>query len=216
MYKLIIFDLDGTLINSVYDLADAVNYGLSVMGYKPHDTEKYKHFVGNGAIKLCERALMEYTDNKSQVLTLHNLFSEYYNAHAMDKTYAYDGIRELLTNLKRQNIRLAVASNKPHEFTEKIVSHIFGSETFDVISGKKQYIPTKPSPQIIYDILKLTDTEKASAIMIGDSDVDVLTAVNAGIKSIGCTWGFRGKDELMRTGADYIADSPEDILPLVL
>ncbi|MBE6842615.1 MAG: HAD family hydrolase [Ruminococcus sp.] len=211
MYKLIIFDLDGTLINSIDDLADAVNYGLNEMGYEPHETERFKTFVGNGAVKLCERALKKYTSDTEQIKKLHELFSVYYDAHCMDKTYAYDGIKELLDKLKNKNISLAVASNKPHEFTKILVEKIFGKDIFKVIMGKSDKLPAKPAPDIIHEIIKKADAKASQTIMIGDSDVDIMTAHNASISSIGCTWGFRTKTELINAGADFIVDTPSEI-----
>lgn len=215
MFKLIIFDLDGTLINSIEDLADAVNYGLEKMGYKPHPLEKFYRFIGNGALKLCQRALADYTDSEEAVNTLHEYFSGYYRAHSTDKTVTYDGIKELVNELRAKGLKLAVASNKPDEFTKSIVTDIFGNDTFSVILGKRENCATKPAPQIIYDIMNEAGVIFSDTILAGDSDVDILTARNAGIKSIGCTWGFRTKEELISTGADYIADHASDILGIL-
>lgn len=212
MYRAIIFDLDGTLINSLEDLADAANYGLGIMGIKSHPVESFKTFVGNGTIKLCERALAGVTDDSSYVNRLHTLFSDYYNAHCTDKTRPYQGVTELLDKLKQNNMLIAVASNKPDEFSKHIVKKIFGENIFSVIMGKSPLRDTKPSPDIIFEILKNLGVSRNEAIMAGDSDVDILTARNAGIASIGCTWGFRTSQELIDAGAANIADKPEDIL----
>ncbi len=212
MYRAIIFDLDGTLVNSLEDLADATNYGLGIMGIKSHPVEAFKTFVGDGTIKLCERALADITDDSSEVSRLHTMFSDYYNAHCMDKTKPYQGIMELLNKLKQQNIIIAVASNKPDEFSKHIVKKIFGENIFSVIMGKSPLRDTKPAPDIIFEILKNLGVSRNEAIMAGDSNVDILTAKNAGIASIGCTWGFRTRQELIDAGAANIADKPEDIL----
>lgn len=215
MFKLIIFDLDGTLINSIEDLADAVNYGLEKMGYHPHPLSSYNKFVGNGAVKLCQRALAGYTDDDEKVKTLHKYFSEYYRAHSTDKTVTYPGIKELVSDLGKAGIKLAVASNKPDEFTKSIVWDIFGRDTFDAVYGKCENRDTKPAPGIIYDILDELNISKDEAVMAGDSDVDILTARNSGIKSIGCTWGFRTREELVSTGADFIVESAAEILNII-
>ena len=216
MYKAIIFDLDGTLIDSLEDLANAVNYGLENMGYKPHPLEKYKKFVGNGAIKLCERALAEYTDYKGETEILHGYFSEYYNAHCTDITAPYEGISDLLSELGNNRIRIAVASNKPDEFTKSIISTVFRGVPFAAVYGKRENRETKPAPDIVFDILHDLNLNKEDVILSGDSNVDIMTAANAGIKSIGCTWGFRTREELEEAGADFIVNSPEEILEFVL
>lgn len=216
MFKAVIFDLDGTLINSIEDLADAVNYGLCRMNYPTHSLEKFNKFVGNGAVKLCQRALADYTDSEEAVKTLHAYFSEYYRAHSTDKTVTYDGITELVGKLKNNGVKLAVASNKPDEFTKSIVWDIFGKDTFSVVFGKRENCQTKPAPDIIFDILKELGVSSEEAVLAGDSDVDILTAQNAGIKSIGCTWGFRTKEELISTGADFIVEKASEISDIVL
>lgn len=216
MYKAIIFDLDGTLIDSLEDLADAVNYGLEKMGYTPHPVEAYKRMIGNGAVKLCERALRGYTDFSGETEKLHTFFSEYYNSHSTDKTAPYEGIADLLSELSNNRILMAVASNKPDEFTKSIISGIFRDVPFAAVYGKRENRDTKPAPDIIFDILHDLNLSKEDVILAGDSDVDILTASNAGIKSIGCTWGYRTKEELTAAGADFIVNSPEEILEFIL
>ena len=194
MYKLVIFDLDGTLINSIYDLADAVNDSLTELGYPIHCTDKFYRFVGNGTLKLSERALPESERNK---------------------TKAYDGITELISDLKSNGIKCAVASNKPDIFSKYIVNNIFGEKTFDLIMGKCDNVPAKPAPDIVCNILKTLNLNKDEAIFAGDSDVDVITAHNSGLKCIGCVWGFRGEDELKNAGADFLAYKPSDIYEIL-
>lgn len=213
MIKLVVFDLDGTLINSIEDLADAVNNSLRDMGYPIHTLDKFNHFVGDGVIKLCERALPD--DAKEHTEELRGRFSEYYAKNSTNKTRPYDDIEDMLTQLKSNGIKLAVASNKPHNFSVSIVEHFFGN-TFDTILGNAPERPKKPSPEIIYDIMKIAGVSADETIMVGDSDVDIITAKNAGIKSIGCVWGYRGKAELQQAGADFIAKYPNDIADIVL
>lgn len=215
MFTTAVFDLDGTLIDSLEDIADAVNFGLEKMGYAPHPLPSFKGFVGNGALKLCERALGEHGDEE-KTKKLHEYFSLYYNEHCMDKTKPYEGIHELLNTLKNNGIKLCAASNKPHDFTKLLIEKIFGEGTFSVILGKQASRPVKPDPAIISDILKELGENKENAVMIGDSNVDITTALNAGITSIGCEWGFRTREELLLAGAEYIVSSPEEIAKIIL
>ncbi len=215
MYKAIIFDLDGTLLNSLEDLADAVNSGLETLGYKPQPLEKFNKFVGNGALKLCTRALADYSAGTDEISKLHELFSENYRKHCTDKTRPYEGIKEMLDSLKEKGIKLAVASNKPDEFTKSLITSFFGDDLFSAVHGKREGRSTKPSPDIVNDILKELNVEKDDIVLAGDSDVDIMTAENAGIDSIGCTWGFRPKEELASAGAVYLADSAEKLLKIV-
>lgn len=214
MKKLCIFDLDGTLVNSVYDLADAMNAVLENNGCPVHDVEKYKYFVGNGTLKLVERAVPESERSPERVAELHKQFAAEYEKRLVNKTRAYDGIKELLTELKARGVLLAVASNKPHPFTVEVVEGVFGKGVFDLISGKKEGVPTKPSPEIMLDIMAKLGAAAEGCIHSGDSAVDVNTAHNSGVKCIGCTWGFRTREELEGAGADFIAEGPEDIFTL--
>ncbi len=203
-----IFDLDGTLADTLEDLADATNYGLEQLGYPTHPYESYKLFVGNGVKKLCERALPN--DKKDNTERLLELFTERYNKHFLDKTCLYDGIRETLATLADNGITLAVATNKPQEFAVQIVEKLLPEFEFVKILGGCSDRPKKPCPDIILEILDELPIG-TKAFMIGDSNVDIETAVNAGISSIGCIWGFRGENELSSAGADYIAETPSDI-----
>lgn len=210
--KLAIFDLDGTLANTIEDLATAVNYGLIKLGYPIHHVDKYNNFVGNGVMKLCERALPE---GKSESLPeLYDIFNAFYENHCMDKTREYTGITELLRQLSHSNVDIAVASNKTEVFTQKILIKLFPYIKFLKILGSCEERPKKPSPDIIYEIIG--NREYSEIYMIGDSNVDIMTAKNAGIKSIGCLWGFRTEDELRKAGADYIVSNPSEIKKIIV
>lgn len=213
MKNIAIFDLDGTLCDTLADLADAVNFGLEKLGYPTHNYEKYKIFVGNGVNKLCTRALPE--DKKDETNTLLELFTSYYEENYLLKTSAYNGITDVLEKLSQSGFILAVATNKPQYFAEKIISKLFAEINFHKILGGCAEREKKPSPQIIRDILCDFDDE-INAFMIGDSNVDIMTAKNAEIKSIGCTWGFRDENELIEANADFIAHKPSDILDFIL
>ena len=214
MIKLAIFDLDGTLVNSLYDLADAVNKALSDNGLPAHKYEEYRYFVGNGAKKLIERALPAGS-GQAVCDKVHAEFSANYHANCLAKTKPYDGIVELLGKLRAMGVECAVASNKPDEFSAYIVESIFGKGVFSLIRGKRDGTPVKPARDIIDDIAAELGCGLDTAVMIGDSNVDVETAHNAGIKCIGCTWGFRGEAELKQAGADRIAYKPSDIADII-
>ena len=210
MIKLAIFDLDGTLINSLGDLADATNKALTDFGFPRHEEDKYRYFVGNGAKKLIERALPDGTpdDVRQRVF---DRYSDYYREGCMNRTKPYDGMPALVKQLREGGIKCAVASNKPDEFSKRIVRELLGADSFDLVRGKRDDTPTKPAPDIVYGICAELGCEVGEAVMIGDSNVDVATAHNAGISCIGCTWGFRGERELREAGADFIAYTPNDI-----
>lgn len=212
MTKLCIFDLDGTLINSLEDLADSSNFALSQMGFDTHPLEAYKHFVGNGIPKLIERMTPE-NKRTSEVLTeLRDIFSERYNAHCLDKTKPYDGVLELIEYCHKNNIKIAVLSNKADNFAKYIVNSIFPADTFDFVMGQREDIPKKPAPDAVFKILENFSVDKSDAVIIGDSDVDMMTAKNAGIHSVGAVWGFRGKQELADAGAEFTADIPVECI----
>ncbi len=216
MIKLVIFDLDGTLINSIYDLADAVNDSLIKMGYPVHNVDKYYHFVGNGTVKLSERALPEEHRSETEIKKLHALFSEKYQKCCLNKTRPYDGILDVIYKLKTElGVKCAVASNKTDSFAKYIVNNLFKHDFFDAVIGKRDNVPAKPDPQIIYNIVNKFEVRTSEVIVVGDSDVDVLTAHNGNICCIGCEWGFRGKEELQNAGADFLAEKPKDIFDII-
>lgn len=210
---LIIFDLDGTLINTIDDLGQACNHALSACGYPTHKIENYPRLVGNGINKLIERALPEEHRNEATVLRLREYFVPYYDAHNCDLTRPYEGIPALLQALKAQGHTLAVASNKYQAATEKIVAQLF-PDTFDVVLGERDGVARKPHPQIVYDIL-LDRSDKSETLYIGDSLVDAETAQAAGVKLVLCTWGFCTKEQLMTANPDYMVHHPAEILPII-
>lgn len=208
-----IFDLDGTLADTICDLADATNYGLQKLGYPVHPYESYKHFVGNGVQKLCYRALPD--DKKNDTDRLLEIFNEYYGTHFLDKTKLYDGMKQTLDRLKQNGVILAVATNKPQTFARQIINKLLPEFDFVKVLGGCAERPKKPDTAIITEILSGLPEDK-NIFMIGDSNVDVQTAKKSGIYSIGCAWGFRGREELANAGADFIAEKPEDIADYIL
>lgn len=208
-----IFDLDGTIADTIEDLADAVNYGLRKLNCPEHDINSYKQFVGNGAMKLCFRALPE--DKKDMTEKLHSFFREYYDIHYLDKTKLYDGISDVIRILSDNGVLLAVATNKPQDAARKIVAKLLPDVKFVKVLGGCDERPKKPDSAIINEIL-CGLPENNTVYMIGDSNVDIQTAKNCGITSIGCIWGFRGRQELESARADFIAEKAEDITKIIL
>lgn len=212
MKKLVIFDLDGTLLNTIADLAAATNYALQACGYPTHNTDAYRFFVGNGINKLFERALPEGVRSKENVLKIRSLFVPYYNEHNADLSRPYPGIENLLETLQEKGYMLAVASNKYHEATQKLIKQYFPRINFLAILGQRENIPAKPDPQVVYEIMEKAGVERKEVVYIGDSSVDMQTGANAGVTTIGVCWGFRPRTELEAYNPSLIAEQAEDIL----
>ena len=210
--QLVIFDLDGTLLDTVADLANATNQALEQCGYPIHPVEAYYQFVGNGINKLFARALPVGVSNEENVQRIRSLFIPYYNEHNADCSRPYSGIVELLHTLQNKGVKLAVASNKYHEATLKLVRHFFPDIHFAAIYGQREGVPIKPAPDVVFDILQDTGTSKAQTLYVGDSGVDMLTARHAEVESVGVTWGFRSEAELCEYGAAYIVHEAGEVL----
>ena len=215
MKKLAIFDLDGTLLNTIEDLGFAANHALQAHGYPTHSIASYPFFVGNGVRRLIERVLPEDARTEATIDRLLVTFKEYYNDHNTDYTKPYEGIPELLSLLSSRGVAIAVASNKYQAATEKLISHFFPTLSFIAVEGQKEGVPVKPDPSIVFEILAKAKTPKADTIYIGDSGVDMETARRACVDSVGVTWGFRPEKELVENHADTIVNSPGDIEKLV-
>ena len=210
---LIIFDLDGTLLNTIDDLGHACNHALMQSGFPMHAIEEYPALVGNGVKNLIRRALPENERTEENVERVYTAFVPYYDAHNADYTRPYEGIVELLQNLKQAGHTLAVASNKYQAATEKIVNQLFPS-IFDVILGEREGIARKPDPQIVYDIFRMTNhtsNTTSSVLYVGDSLVDMETAQNAQLPFIACSWGFVSRQQLLQAGATQIIDHPAEL-----
>ena len=213
---IIIFDLDGTLINTIDDLGQACNHALAACGYPTHRIEDYPRLVGNGVNKLIERALPEQHRNEATVLRLREHFVPFYDQHNCDFTRPYEGIPELLKTLKEQGHFLAVASNKYQSATEKIVAQLFPG-IFDIVLGERENVARKPDPQIVYDILSTLNTQLSTTncLYIGDSLVDAQTAKAANLPFVACTWGFCTTEQLASAQPDYMVQHPLEILTLI-
>ena len=217
MYKLVIFDLDGTLLNTIGDLAVSCNYALKMCGYGPHPVNAYNFFVGNGIMKLFERALPEDARDSKTLREMKEYFLWHYSKNNNVNTKPYDGIIELLSKLQKENCMLAVASNKYQEATEEIVRDYFKDFNFIKVLGQREGIPIKPNPYIINEILKAAKVDASETVYIGDSGVDAATATNVnGLTFIGVTWGVRPKEELEAHGEKLFATTPDDVWDLYL
>ena len=213
---IVIFDLDGTLLNTIADLGEACNHALATFGYPQHALNEYPHLVGNGVNKLIEHALPEGSKDETTVLQLREAFVPYYNTHNCVHTHPYEGIPELLQSLKQRGYRLAVASNKYQAATAQLVNHFFPN-TFDIVYGERPNVPRKPDPQIVFDILSaLTGIPASTPIYyVGDSLVDITTAHNAHLPVFACTWGFCAESDLVANTPEYLVHHPSEILTLV-
>lgn len=216
MKKLVIFDLDGKLINSIEDLGQAANYALSKNGFPTHSLASYPFFVGNGVRNLIRKALPEENRNDTTIDSLLKDFKEYYDDHNVDSTKPYDGIMELLKQLQEQGVKLAVASNKYQKATEKIVSQLFPDIKFVSVQGQQDGVNVKPDPSIVFNILGVALVPKAEVLYVGDSGVDMETARRACVDSVGVTWGFRSEKELNEYHADRIVHRASDIFDIVM
>lgn len=222
MIRLVIFDLDGTLLNTIADLACGTNYALQQLGYPTHPIKSYPAMVGNGIRKLFERALPSAARTPDEVERMRIHFLPYYDVHLTDHTLPYDGIAEVLQVLRERGVMLAIASNKYHEAVLRISQHYFPEIPFVAVYGQREGIPIKPNTAITRDILRDVQEHYGESIStdevcyVGDSGVDMQTAHNAGFVACGVTWGFRPKEELTRYAPRHIIDNPAELLNIVL
>lgn len=212
MKQLVIFDLDGTLINSIADLAVAVNLALEKCGYPTHPEEAYCFMVGDGVRKLFERALPEGERTEENIERIREQFMPYYDLHNADFSRPYEGICELLGELQARGVKMAVASNKYHSATQKLIAHYFPDIRFEIVLGHREGVPTKPHPQIVEDILTQTQVAKENVLYVGDTNVDMQTAKNAKVDVVGVAWGYRPREELAAHNPLAIIDHPSQLI----
>ncbi len=215
MYKGIIFDLDGTLLDTIETIAYYGNMTLEKYGFEAIDTEKYNYMAGRGARKLVKSMLAE-SGSFDDVL-FERVFADYnvaYNSDALYKTKVFEGIEELLTAAKEKGIKLAVLSNKPHKATVDVINSFFEKDTFDICLGAREGVPLKPDPAPALAVAKDLGVLSDECIYVGDTDVDMKTGKGAGFYTVGVLWGFRGENELRKNGADIIVSNPTDIISL--
>lgn len=213
-YKGIVFDLDGTLADSLADLALSMNWVLASYGYPVHEKDDYKRFVGSGIRSLIERALPVEAREGRIIDKVVSTMMEYYRIHCTDHTELYPGIEPLVKEAKDRGLKLAVFSNKPHPFTEIIVNRLLPG-MMDMVQGYTCEELKKPNPAEVLRICRDLSLSVSDVLYVGDSDVDIITARNAGMRSVGVLWGFRGESELRKAGADYIVSIPSQILELL-
>ncbi len=213
MYELIVFDLDGTILNTLDDLTDSLNVVFKELGYPKRTIEEVRNFVGNGVLKLIERAVPTNTSEEDVFKAFHR-FSKYYQTHCAIKTKPYEGIIEVLQELRKQGCKVAVTSNKIHPAVVSLC-HKYFKGLIDIAIGDNQIRPKKPNPDMVEYVLEQLKISKTKTIYVGDSDVDILTAKNTGIDCIVVDWGFRTRDFLIHHEAKKIASNPKELLQLL-
>ncbi len=216
MIKACIFDLDGTLTDTIDSLAYSVGEALKEMGLKPITKAQCQSFVGNGAKYLLDKALRAAGDTDADRLNeAMEIYGRIFDENCTYHVTAYRGIERMIEKLKEKEVKLAVLSNKPHRQTVKVAQEIFVGDVFDALQGQQEGIPRKPSPEGIYAILEKLGVSKEECLYVGDSEVDVATGTAAGTKTVSVAWGFRTEDQLRAAGASLIIRSPEELLGLI-
>ncbi len=217
MTKLVIFDLDGTLLNTVEDLGNATNYALAQCGFPVHRIDEYYQMVGRGIYNLFRAAVPSEYASEENVQKMASYFLPYYDAHKCDFTKPYDGIMEMLKTITGKGVCLAVASNKYQDGAEKLVHHFFGDYEFVKILGQRDGQPIKPDPAIVDQILaEVPYISKSETVYVGDSNVDMQTGANAQVRTIGVSWGFRSREELAAYNPSAIVDSPDELSKIIV
>jgi len=214
-YRALISDLDGTLLNTLEDLADSVNLALAHIGLPQHELDAYRYFVGDGRRAMALRSLPEDRREEATLQLLITHIGEEYTKHWMDKTQPYEDVPELLDALTSAGIRMAILSNKPHSYTETMVSSLLPKWSFELVLGESPSTARKPDPAGALHIVEQMNIKPEECLYIGDSGVDMQTAVAANLYPIGALWGFRDADELLSSGARTLVEKPTDILHLL-
>lgn len=212
-YDTVIFDLDGTLLNTLDDLTACINIVMQEGGYRLRTKEEIREYIGDGVNKLMERSLPRGTPEE-ELLHCLSSFREHYLKNMRNHTSPYEGIPEVLKRLKEMNIKVGVVSNKPDEATKEICKHYF-HEYVAVAIGDNPARERKPAPDNVYEALKQLESDPDKTLYAGDSNVDMITAKNAGLDSVGVSWGYRSREMLREAGADYIIDKPKELIALL-
>jgi phosphoglycolate phosphatase len=214
-YQAVIFDLDGTLLDTLEDIGDAVNRVLAAQGFPVHPIDAYRFYLGDGVAKLITRALPEAKRDGETVRSCLEAYRDDYDRHWNLKTRLYDGISEMLDALTARGLKLAILSNKPHEFTERCVREFLSRWSFDVVFGGRDGAPLKPDPAGALEIARTLGIPPAGFVYLGDTAVDITTAIAAGMTPVGVLWGFRPAQELRESGAQILIEQPIEILGLL-
>ncbi len=212
----VIFDLDGTLLDTLEDLADAVNRTLAANGYPTHPVDAYRYFVGDGSKMLITRALPPEHRHPETVTKCFEMFRNDYRQHWKVKTRPFEGIPEMLHQLTELGVKMAVLSNKPHEFTRHCVAELLTAWRFEPILGQRETVPLKPDPAGAFEIARQLDRPPSDFLYLGDSGVDMQTATAAGMFAVGACWGFRSASELQASGARVLIEKPTQLMDLML
>lgn len=215
MYKTVLFDLDGTLLNTIGDLAAAGNHVCRLRGWQEHSVEEFQSMVGHGLTNLARKFSPEDSRDPDSIARTLADFSAYYGAHSRDRTVPYPGIPDLLECLRAAGLRLAVCSNKDDVFSQDLIQHYFPG-IFHAVRGKREGVPVKPDPAIVRGLLEDLGADVQGAVFVGDSATDIRTGHNAGLPACGVTWGFRPRASLEDAGADFLADTAEELERIIL
>ncbi|MEZ4529275.1 MAG: HAD family hydrolase [Desulfobacterales bacterium] len=214
LFQGIIFDLDGTLLNTLHDLGSSANAVLHRHGFPEHEISEYRYFIGKGFANLIARALPETARSEQNISQCLAEFQEEYSRNWRKNSFCYDGIPELLTSLAQRNIKMGILSNKQHEFTEKFVQEFLPDHHFSAVFGRREQVPPKPDPAAALEIARIFSLSPAEILFAGDSAVDMQTAVAAGMYPIGVSWGYRSPEELMQNGCRKLIHHPSELLCL--
>lgn len=214
-FKAILFDLDGTLVDSLQDIADSMNRVLTKKGLPTHPIDSYRYFVGNGLRVLVGRSLPQELRTEAFTQSLFLDLLEDYEQNCLKKTSLYDGIPDLLDKLVEKSLKMAILSNKADGFTKTIASNLLSNWPFSVVVGAREGIPRKPDPTAALEISQILQIPTADFLYVGDTSVDMRTALAAGMYPVGVSWGFRKRDELLEHGAKIVIDKPGELLDLI-
>jgi phosphoglycolate phosphatase len=214
-YSAILFDLDGTLLNTIDDLANSMNFVLKQYGFPEHPAERYKTFVGNGMEKLVRRVFPTANEDELFIAKFLEEFQNQYSLNWHNITKPYPGIEAMLDSLELSGVRMSVLSNKSDHFTRLIIDHYFGLDRFDFVYGAKAGVPKKPDPNAALEIAHKSKIDPSAWLYLGDSGVDMQTANGAGMFALGCTWGFRETKELLANGVQKLIHDPKEIISFI-
>lgn len=216
MIKLCIFDLDGTVLDTIHTISHYGNYALARHGIAPIEAEEYKYLVGTGMVNLIKK-MLNFRECYSEDLferVLHD-YDEAYNADVSYKTKIFDGLLQVLDEFKAMGLKLAIVSNKPDYPTRLVINKLYGDGYFEYVTGKRDGVPLKPDPTVVFDVMKRFEVSADECVYVGDTATDMHTGKNAGIYTVGVLWGFRGEDELRESGADAIVSTPDELYSAV-
>lgn len=211
-FKAVLFDLDGTLLDTLDDLGDSTNHVLKQSGFAEHEMPAYRYFIGNGFEKLIQRALPEQNRDNETVERLVDELKRYYDRHWADKTKPYDGVPELLDRVASRGMKMAILSNKPDGPAKQVVDHFLNRWKFDLVLGSRPGVPNKPEPASAHEISSILDIPPGECLYLGDTGIDMQTATAAKMFGVGVLWGFRTADELIESGARMLIRQPSDLL----